>query len=53
LDEFREHLGGQLTVMMLTGIGGGREVHEVDLDRYRQAFDWLATVTVERIAVCN
>ncbi len=30
LDEFREHLGGELTVMLLEGIGRGIEVHEID-----------------------
>lgn len=30
LDEFREHLGGQLTVMLLRAIGEGLEVHEID-----------------------
>jgi len=29
-DEFREHLGGRLTVMLLEGIGRGIEVHELD-----------------------
>ena len=32
LQEFREHLGGQLTIMLLSGIGSGKEVHEMDLD---------------------
>ena len=31
LEEFREHLGGQLTITLLKGIGIGFEVHEVDL----------------------
>jgi len=30
LDEFREHLGGRLTVMLLRRIGEGIEVHKVD-----------------------
>jgi 3-dehydroquinate synthase len=30
LDEFREHLGGPLTIMLLEGIGRGVEVHEID-----------------------
>ena len=30
LNEFREHLGGQLTIMLLHGIGQGFEVHEID-----------------------
>jgi 3-dehydroquinate synthase len=29
LDEFREHLGGELTITLLRGIGRGFEVHEV------------------------
>ena len=37
LAEFREHLGGQLTIMLLQGIGKGVEVHEMDPDRVRQA----------------
>lgn len=30
LEEFREHLGGQLTVTLPDGIGQGVEVHEID-----------------------
>lgn len=30
LEEFREHLGGQLTITLLRGIGRGFEVHEVN-----------------------
>jgi 3-dehydroquinate synthase len=30
LDEFREHLGGELTVTLLQGIGQGLEVHTMD-----------------------
>ena len=30
LDEFREHLGGELTVTLLTGIGCGVEVNKMD-----------------------
>ncbi len=32
LREFREHLGGPLTLTMLAAIGNGFEVHEVNLD---------------------
>jgi 3-dehydroquinate synthase len=31
LEEFREHLGGELTITLLRAIGHGVEVHEVDL----------------------
>jgi 3-dehydroquinate synthase len=30
LDEFREHLGGELTVLLLADIGTGTDVHELD-----------------------
>lgn len=30
LNEFREHLGGRLTIMLLKAIGRGEEVHELD-----------------------
>lgn len=30
LEEFREHLGGELTITLLAGIGRGVEVHEID-----------------------
>ena len=43
LQEFREHLGGELTIMLLNRIGKGVEVHEVDLAVYRQAIDELRT----------
>jgi 3-dehydroquinate synthase len=41
LDEFREHLGGELTITLLAGIGTGVEVHEMDTERVRQAMLWL------------
>ncbi len=41
LDSFREHLGGELTIMLLDAIGQGIEVHSVDRDRYRKAVSIL------------
>jgi len=32
LEEFREHLGGPLTIMLLEDIGKGTEVHHMDPD---------------------
>jgi 3-dehydroquinate synthase len=37
LEEFREHLGGKLTVTLLKAIGNGVEVHEMDVPCIRQA----------------
>ncbi|MGC4192253.1 MAG: 3-dehydroquinate synthase [Thermomicrobiales bacterium] len=42
LDEFREHLGGQLTIMLLRDIGAGVEVHEMDEATILRAIDLLA-----------
>lgn len=41
LEEFREHLGGELTITLLAGIGTGVEVHEMDTARVREAMQWL------------
>lgn len=40
--EFREHLGGELTLMMLAGIGRGHEVTEIDEGRVEDCITWLA-----------
>lgn len=37
LSEFREHLGGRLTILLLQTIGRGVEVHEIDADGIRRA----------------
>ena len=37
LEEFRQHLGGRLTVTMLRGVGDPVEVHEIDLGLMREA----------------
>jgi len=41
LHEFREHLGGRLTIMLLKEIGKGVEVHEIDTALMQQAIDML------------
>ncbi len=41
LREFREHLGGELTVTLLAAIGRGVEVHSMDEALIRQAVGWL------------
>jgi 3-dehydroquinate synthase len=42
LTEFQEHLGGELTLTLLQGIGQGFEVHEVNLSLYKQAIKVLS-----------
>ena len=41
LDEFREHLGGELTLIMPEAIGRVTEIHAVDTDRMLDAIAWL------------
>ncbi len=42
LDDFREHLGGELTVTLLRAIGRGVDVHAMDEARLEQVFADLA-----------
>jgi 3-dehydroquinate synthase len=41
LAEFQEHLGGELTVTLLAGIGRGVEVHEMDGSIVERSIQWL------------
>lgn len=41
LEEFREHLGGKLTITLLNGIGRGEEVHEMDGALIQKASEYL------------
>ena len=41
LDEFREHLGGELTITLIQGIGEGVEVHAMDKMHIKSTLDEL------------
>ncbi len=41
LQEFREHLGGDLTITLLSEIGVGVEVHEIDVALMTECIAWL------------
>lgn len=41
LKEFREHLGGELTITLLRDIGVGEEVHEMNADAILRSLAWL------------
>lgn len=41
LNEFREHLGGQLTITLLNALGLGVEVHDMDLALMKASVDYL------------
>jgi 3-dehydroquinate synthase len=41
IEEFREHLGGELTITLLRAVGVGEEVHHMDRDQILHAIAWL------------
>lgn len=41
LTDFKEHLGGELTITLLEGIGKGIEVHEIDEALVARAIEWM------------
>jgi 3-dehydroquinate synthase len=47
--EFQEHLGGQLTVMLLRAIGQGFEVHEIRRDVMIRSIDVLKTLATPAV----
>jgi 3-dehydroquinate synthase len=49
LEEFREHLGGELTITLLQGIGEGVEVHAMDKDKILESVDDLCTRNLVRL----
>ena len=48
LEEFREHLGGELTITLLSEIGKGQEVHEMDLPLVVRAISELRQRHLQR-----
>lgn len=50
LSEFREHLGGDLAIMLLQKIGKGTEVDRVDIDLYKKAISMLQKIEVDAVA---
>ena len=50
LDEFREHLGGRLTIMLLRAIGVPFDAHEIDKGVMLGSVEILRTIEAERRA---
>jgi len=50
VEEFREHLGGELTVMMLKDLGEGEDVHTLDLALLEWSMDWLREFKTSHIS---
>lgn len=51
LEEFREHLGGQLTITLLQDIGNGVEVHEMEEELILQSIRKLREFQQETLAI--
>lgn len=49
LEEFREHLGGELTIMLLSKLGLGKEVHEMDQTLIVAAVEKLKAFQADRL----
>ncbi len=44
LEEFRQHLGGRLTITMLSDLGQPLDVHEIDLAMMRRAIQYVSNL---------
>ena len=43
IEEFREHLGGRLTITLIEGIGEKKDVHEIDTEIMKKAINhWIS-----------
>ncbi len=49
LEEFREHLGGSLTITLLSEIGCGFEVHDIQISKVIDAIDTLKQRHANRV----
>lgn len=41
IEEFREHLGGELTITLIDQIGRKKDVHQIDRAVMKRAINWL------------
>ena len=51
LEEFREHLGGKLTIMLLKSLGKGFEVHEIDEDLVMESISYISKYCAQKITI--
>ncbi len=51
LEEFREHLGGKLTIMLIASIGKGFEVHEMDQQLVLEAIAYIKEYSTQKLEV--
>lgn len=53
LEEFREHLGGELTILLLKDIGKGEDAHSMDCHLLDECIDWLSAAELSRESTKN
>ncbi len=51
LEEFREHLGGILTIMLLESLGKGFEVHEMDEALVLEAINYMSSYSNQKVSL--
>ena len=51
LEEFREHLGGKLTIMLLKSLGTGFEVHEMDNNLVLDSIHYMSKYNSKKLAI--
>lgn len=49
IEEFREHLGGKLTITLISEIGSKFDVHTINMDKMKQAIQLLPTLLREKV----
>jgi 3-dehydroquinate synthase len=50
VQEFREHLGGELTITLISKIGAKHDVHEIDMSTMRKAIIWLNEIYKPKVS---
>jgi 3-dehydroquinate synthase len=50
IQEFREHLGGELTITLISKIGAKHDVHEIDMSTMRKAIIWLNEIYKPKVS---
>lgn len=50
IQEFREHLGGELTITLIARIGAKHDVHEIDINMMRNAIVWLKEMYKSKVS---
>ncbi|NJB70442.1 3-dehydroquinate synthase [Saonia flava] len=50
IEEFREHLGGELTITLISGIGKKHDVHMIDLKKMREAITMRKEISQQKLS---